>query len=286
MLSDFETALKRLHNAGKKRFGDQWVQKLERRRAKMEGAYATLFETDRDPIPYLSLSAQTVYVFAYAPARAEYTRQFLLRHRKAFGKPLFDDKHVRVVSFGGGPASELVGLVRYLEDETTDEPVEAIEYVIYDKDGEWDTVATRITANLETDISVTISYDQVDAASRQKMGRIDLSEVDMVIFSYLMSELAKVGPKDQISENFRSTLAEMKIGSKILFIDNCHPLFIDYFRACKLVTGLMQKNDDDAPVDCSFDDMNGTFGVLSEALEWTPSTELRAVSKLIVRTRK
>ncbi len=182
MLSDFEFALKRLHNAGEKRFGDQWFQILERRRAEMEGAYATLVETDRDPIPYISLSARTVYVFAYAPARAEYTRQFLRRHREAYGQPLFGNSHARVISFGGGPASELVGLVRYLEEEGVGEPVEAIDYVIYDKDGEWEGVATYIARNLETDIDVTIRYDEVDAASWQRMAGIDLSKAEAIIY--------------------------------------------------------------------------------------------------------
>lgn len=109
MMRDFESALRKLHNAGKKRFGDDWIPRLERRRVKLEGAYATLYEQDRDPIAYASLSAQTAYVFAYAPARAEYTRQYLHRHKEAFGGPLFNSRDIKVVSFGGGPASELVG---------------------------------------------------------------------------------------------------------------------------------------------------------------------------------
>lgn len=285
MLDEFEPTLRKLHSAGKKRSGDDWTAKLERRRVKLEGAYATLYETDRDPIPYGSLSAQTAYVFAYAPARAEYTRQYLLRHREALATQLFDRPHIQVVSFGGGPASELVGLVRYLEDEGAGEAVEKIDYVIYDKDGEWAEAAISIISSLETDIEVDIRYEEVDAASRSRMAAIDLSDTDMIIFSYIMSELAKVGRKDQIAENFRSTLGNMKLNSKILFIDNLHPMFIEYFRSCKFVRGLTQKNDDDAPVNCDFSDMSGTFKVLSEALDWTPRTELRSVSKLIVRTR-
>jgi len=284
-MDEFEPTLRKLHGAGRRRFGDDWIPRLERRRAKLEGAYATLYEPDRDPIPYVSLSAQTAYVFAYAPARAEYTRQYLLRHRAVLGAPFFNNPHIQVVSFGGGPASELVGLVRYLEDADAGEPVESIDYVIYDKDGEWTEAATDIVNSLKTEIDIELRYEAVDAASRRGMAAIDLSETDMVIFSYIMSELTKVGRKDQIAENFRNTLAKMKLNSKILFIDNLHPIFIDYFRSCKFVTGLTQKNDDDAQVICDFSDMPRTFRVLSDALDWIPRTELRSVSKLIVRTR-
>lgn len=285
MIANFESALQKLHKAGIKRFGDEWIAKLSRRRAKLEGAYATLYEQDRDPIPYASLSAQTAYVFAYAPARAEYTLQYLLRHREALAEPLFSAPDIKVVSFGGGPASELVGLVRYLENVEAGEPVKSIEYTVYDKDGDWNDVATGIVNGLETDIKIGMRYEGVDVASRGRMARIDLSDTDLVIFSYIMSELARLERNEQIIENFRNSLGKMKINSKILFIDNLHSIFIKYFQACKLVTGLTQKNDDGAPVNCNFASFSGTFAMLSNALEWTPRTDLHSVSKLIVRTR-
>lgn len=284
MRMEFEPALLALHRAGKKRFPNDWMLRLEARRVKLERAYATLYEQDRDPIPYSSLSAQTAYVFAYAPTRAEYVRQYLERHRVAFGKPLFGKQEISVVSFGGGPASELVGLVRYLEDRREDELVERIEYAVYDKDGDWTEVATNVIRSLETDISVEAIYEEVDAGSRSRMEQIDLSEVDMVIFSYVMSELAKVGRKDQIIENFRSVLNNLSVGAKILFLDNKHKMFIDFFRSCKLVAGLREKNDDGEAVTCDFSEMTGTFALIADALDWSPRTELNSVSKLVVRT--
>lgn len=283
MMRDFERALRKLHNAGRKRFGEDWIPKLERRRVKLEGAYATLYEQDRDPIAYGSLSAQTAYVFAYAPVRAEYTKQYLSRHRAVLGRPLFGSSSVKIVSFGGGPASELVGLVRFLEEDEV-EVVDTIEYVVYDKDGDWAEVANDVITNLQTDIKIDMNYVEVNAASRKLMSDIDLSQTDMVIFSYIMSELARLGRKDQIAENFRGMLGRLKVGAKILFMDNLHPIFIEYFQACKLVSRLNQRNDDDAAVFCPNEDMPDTFKFLSDALDWTPRTELRSISKLIVRT--
>jgi Putative SAM-dependent methyltransferase len=284
MRAEFESVLKVLHRQGAKRFGGEWTVRLQQRRAKLEGAYATLYEQNRDPIAYAPLSAQTAYVFAYAPTRAEYTRQYLLRHRNALGTPLFTREHIQVVSFGGGPASELVGLVRYLEDGAAGEPVTAIEYVVYDKDGDWNTVATAVASAIDTNIEITLRYEEVDAASRTRMANINLSDSDLVIFSYVMSELAKLEVADQIVINFRSVLAQMRLNSKILFIDNLHPIFIRFFQSCKLVNGLNQRNDDGDPIICNFPQMEGTFKELSQLLEWTPRTALNSVSKLIVRT--
>jgi Putative SAM-dependent methyltransferase len=282
MLVDFEGELRRLDQAGRKQFGADWIPSLKQRRVTLEAAYATLYQQDRDPISYASPSAQTAYVFAYAPARAEYARQYLHRHRTKLGQKLFDRKEVRVVSFGGGPASELVGLVRYLEG--ADEPVRHIRFTIYDKDGDWANVAKNIVNALKTDIEIEMCYKSVDAASRDLMAAIDLSETDMVIFSYIMSELARVGRSEQIATNFREVLGTMPLNSKILFIDNLHPIFIDFFRSCKLVKGLNQKNDDGDTVTCNFAAADGIFGELSDSLEWEPRTDLRSISKLIART--
>jgi hypothetical protein len=282
MQSDFECALVKLDHAGKRQFDADWIPSLKQRRATLETAYATLYQQDRDPISYSSLSAQTAYVFAYAPARAEYVRQYLNRHRAKLGQTLFDRQDAHVVSFGGGPASELVGLVRYLEGAA--EPVRRIRYTIYDKDGDWAKVAGDIVHALTTDIKIEMCYESVDATSRNGMAAIDLSETDMVIFSYIMSELARVGRSDQIVTNFRHVLGNLPLNSKILFIDNLHPIFIEFFQSCKLVRGLKQKNDDADAVNCDFAVSQGIFGELSRSLEWEPRTDLRSVSKLIVRT--
>lgn len=286
MLDAFERALRNLHAAGRKKFGDGWLVRLAKRREKLKQAYASLDESDRDPIPYSSLSARTAYVFAYAPTRAEYARQFLLRHRAALGATLFGKDNIKVVSFGGGPASELVGLIRYLQDPASGEDVKKVRYAVYDKDGDWEEVADDVTSSLNTDIEIEVGYNSVDASSQKKMGEIDLSDVDLVIFSYIMSELAKLEKRDNIADNFRNLLSTMSVNSKILFIDNLHPIFIEYFRSCKLVRGLLQKSDDGDPVDCDLPDFTGTFDALAKALDWRPRTDLRSVSKLIVRTVK
>ena len=225
-------------------------------------------------------------MFAYAPTRAEYTLQYLLRHRAALNAPLFAKRDIEVVSFGGGPASELVGLIRYLESPESGESVNAVHYSVYDKDGEWEDVARDVVSSIQTEIEIDVNYLTVDASSRREMANIDLSKADLVMFSYFMSELAKLESRDRISENFRGTLSGMKVGSKILFIDNKHKIFTDFFRSCKLVRGLIEKSDNGDPVDCRFPAYSGVFDSLAKSLDWQPRTNLSSVSKLIVRTVK
>lgn len=285
MINVFESALRKLDRKGIRRWGDDWLSRIERRKETLVTAYAALDVADRDPIAYSSLSAQATYVFSYAATRAAYTKVFLSRHRASLGGPLFTRPDVSIVSFGGGPASELVGLLHYLDDPRNGENVTDINYVIYDKDGDWEEVAADVLAGVATDINVTLTYQEVDVSNRRLMGAIDLSDIDMVMMSYLMSELCKLSRRDRISENFRNCLSTLSVGAKILFIDNLHSLFIDYFRSCKLVRGLVEKSDSGDRVEFDLPTMTGTFEKFEGKLG-TPRTDLKSVSKLIVRTLK
>jgi hypothetical protein len=71
----------------------------------------------------------------------------------------------------------------------------------------------------------------------------------------------------------------------MLFIDNLHPIFIEYFRSCKQVNGLTEMSDSGEQILCDFAENTVTYSLMSELLDWVPRTDLKSVSKLIVRTK-
>jgi len=281
MLGDFELELRRLHQSGSNQFAEDWITKLKERRINFEAAYKTLDKQNREPISYSSICAQTAYIFAYAPVRAAYTFTFLQRHRAALEQVFFDKEEIQVCSFGGGPASELVGLVRYLED--AGEPVQRIRYRVYDKDGEWEEIARNIVAALASEIMIDIDYFPVDVSSKEAMAAVDLSTTDLLMFSYVMSELAKIETAGQISKNFQQIISLMPKNSKIFFQDNLHPIFIRYFESCLHKTSFRQFNDNGDTVDFAFPDNPEIFEIISNNTEWNPRTELKSVSKFFIR---
>jgi len=179
--------------------------------------------------------------------------------------------------------SELVGLLKYLNEEGVGEPVERISYWVADKDGEWAGIAEVILEHLDTEIEIGMDYRQLDVADPKAMESIELGGIDMVIMSYVMSELCMLEARQQIAMNFRSTLAGLSAGSKILFLDSKHPLFINYFRSCKQVEGLEERNDDGNSVCFDLPQFPPTHALFQDQLDSTPRTELNAVSKLIVK---
>ena len=134
MISEiFEELLLSLDELGRDARGESWEDDVAEELIGLRAAYDCLTEPDRSVIDYSDPATQAAYVYAYAIGRAEFTYQLLKRHRAALGAPIFKTKEARVTSLGGGPGSEIAGLVKYLLDEDSGEEVESIKYWVFDK---------------------------------------------------------------------------------------------------------------------------------------------------------
>lgn len=281
MLSAFEQALKVLHDKGFAAHQNQWMPKVKESWDRLIQSYQQLAQRDRKPIDYSGNEVQAAYLYAYAMPRAYFTHEMLRRHRQATGAPLFPAGAIEIVSVGGGPASELVGLLEYLGDAAHGETVTAIKYRVFDKDAGWRDVAIEVAAAADTSIDVEISYDHLDLADSEKCAAIDISGADLIIFSYLMSELCTLEISDVIALNLRNMLSRLKAGAAILFIDSLYPKFIEFFRSCRMFIG-RQKNDDGAGVDLPLPSFLPTFKSYRDTFDRNPRMDASVVSKWLV----
>ncbi|HEX4738169.1 MAG TPA: hypothetical protein VH331_11470 [Allosphingosinicella sp.] len=283
MIEAFEEVLADVDERGRTMLGDEWMGCVEQALRSLEAAYPTLTEEGREPIDYSALPVQGAYLYAYALPRAAFTYEFLKRHREAIGRPLFDGPNLVVVSFGGGPASELVGLAQYLGNEEFGETVDTVAYRVFDKDGEWAEIAEAVAENINTRIRISMTYRELDLADSERAEKVDLSRVDLVILSYIMSELCALKERDAIQANMQRMFSSLPSGSKMLFVESKHPTFIKYFQGCKLVAGLRQRNDDGGAVNLVLPDLTRTYRAFEERLGRSPRMDGNIVSKWILR---
>lgn len=281
MLAPFERALAKVHSEGVKANKFLWMLRVRSSRRSLVKAYQQLTVAGREPIDYSSPPVQAAYLYSYAMPRAYFTSEMLRRHRNAIGEPLFRGGELEVVSFGGGPASELVGLIDYLEDAANGESVTNISYRVFDKDGEWHAAADEVLSALSGSLNIRTSYEQLDFADQKGCSAVDVSSADLVIFSYLMSELCAVQESDQIAQNFRDLLSKMQTGAAMLFIDSRHTQFVQFFQSCRQYIG-RQKNDDGDGVDLTVPPMSPTFQVYRDAVGDDPRMDAAIVSKWVV----
>jgi hypothetical protein len=281
MLGAFEQALKALHGRGISKHPTQWMSRVKNSWDLLIQLYQQLTQQDREPIDYSVCETQAAYLYAYAMPRAYFTHEMLRRHRQTMKAPLFPKGTIEVVSFGGGPASELAGLLEYLGDPAHGERVTAVNYRVFDKDADWRDVAQEVAAAIETSIELEVRYEQLDLADAKECAGVDVSTADLVVFSYLMSELCALETSDLIAQNFRNMLSRMKTGAAMLFIDSLHTKFIQFFQSCRQFIG-RERNDDGDGVDLPLPSFLPTFQSYRDTFDRNPRMDASVVSKWLV----
>jgi hypothetical protein len=284
MLYTFENVLLELDGYGRLEHGSQWMAEVTAGVANLEASYKKLGEQGRDAIDYSPLPTQAGYLFAYGMPRAYFTHEFLKRHRAALGRPLFARNSISVVSFGGGPASEIVGLLNYLNDANMGEPVTSVAYRVYDKDVDWQGTAEKIVGKIASDISLKMVYDQLDLADNTATGKVNVSDADLIVFSYIMSELCALATKDTVASNVNKILGTMSSGAAMLFVESKQTEFIRYFKDCKGYNG-KQINENADGVNITLPEFPSTFRNYAAELDRRPrmSSE-KIISKWYVKS--
>ena len=158
----FDDLLGGLDQHGRDEFGLDWTEAVLSSLEGLREAYECLTVNGRVPIDYSTLPTQAAYVFTYAIGRAEFTYQLLKRYRVSLGEPIFPNPEVRITSLGGGPGSEIAGVVKYILDPESGENVNSIEYWVLDKNAEWENLCQSIVDDLSAFLPVKLVYAPLD----------------------------------------------------------------------------------------------------------------------------
>lgn len=235
----FEKLLYSLDQQGQDEREDDWSEDVSTSLESLRESYDTLTVKDRAAIDYGELATQAAYVFAYAIGRAEFTYQLLKRHRAALGAPIFSGDKVTITSIGGGPGSEIAGLVKYLLDPESDENVKSIKYWVLDKDKAWEHLCQSVVDSLEAYIPVELNFIAVDLCKPKSFKNISLAGDDMIILSFIISELCALTDKDKAESTLRELYQTLDNGAKIFYNDSNASSFYYFFNDTrKFVKGL------------------------------------------------
>jgi hypothetical protein len=250
-------------------------------------AYDNLTVPGRSEIDYSDLATQAAYVFVYAIGRAEFTYQLLKRHRAAVGKPLFPNSVARITSLGGGPGSEIAGVVKYLLDPSNGENVNSIKYWIFDKDGDWANVCRALVNDLSEFLSIELVFDTLDLCDQKECKKISLTGDDLLILSFVISELCAITKKSDAENSLRELYKTLDDGSKVFYNDSNASSFYYFFNDTrKFVKGLgkvSQKSEivDKIGITLKF---GPTYTEYMDHFDVTPHLTSDALSKLLIRS--
>ncbi|MFN8049804.1 MAG: hypothetical protein U0P48_14685 [Ancrocorticia sp.] len=148
-------------------------------------AYADLKNTKREPINYVSPQARFAYIYKYTVAHADYIRQLIESNAELLA--LFKSESVSVACVGGGPGSDLLGVLKHMirfGSKTT------LTCYLFDRERAWGDSWSEVAKPLAADFQLYPVFQQMDItdASQWASYRKFLG-ADLFTFSYFLSEV-------------------------------------------------------------------------------------------------
>ncbi len=200
----------------------------------LSSEYEKLTQATSAPIDYSDGVKRFAYIYKYTVAHADYIMQTIERSKAL--RDLLAKNSIEVACLGGGPGSDLLGILKYLIK--TGATNLSLKCYIFDKERAWGDSWSDVASQLKPPFQVFPVFQQMDVtdpntwASYQKFLRADLFTL-----SYFLSEVWKI--KAAAEPFFERCMSQMKSGSMMLFVDNNDPRFRDWFDGMAKKHGLV-----------------------------------------------
>jgi hypothetical protein len=163
------------------------------------------------------------YIYRYSTAHANMAYEFI-RSSEVLSK-LFDQETLTISCVGGGPGSDLLGVLKYLFDK---KKKPKIYFYLLDKEEAWGESWADVDQVVGRDLNSSTNFRPLDVCDRevwQKQRKF--LQADLFTFIYFFSEL--YSQKDDAEEFFDYLFDGTKKGARFLFIDFRDSNLTDWF---------------------------------------------------------
>jgi hypothetical protein len=192
--------------------------------SRLSGLYGNLLRNTQ-PIDYSDPVTRFAYIYRYVTCHANLVFRRIETNNTLGG--LFDQESVQIASIGGGPGSDLLGVLKYCEEAGV-KP--RLKFLLSDREQVWGESWEDIDNNIDGDFQLRTVYQQLDVtdpatwAFRLKY----LHQTDLFTFTYFFSELYNV--RQQAAPYFETLFAGARPGAHFLYIDNADDRFNEFDR--------------------------------------------------------
>lgn len=284
ILDAISKVLADLDEAGEAEFGETWDDRVAEVLDGFPGSYANLTKPDREPIDYGSLAAQAAYLFMYAPRHADFMRQILQRFRQEQTGPIFNPGQLSVTSLGGGPGSELLGLLAYLSEPANGEQVTNVIYFVLDRELAWEHVAVAVADAANCGIAVEVRFIQWDVTDSKSVNSISLKDDDLTIASYFISEICSIQPYDVVRNCLTSLFGTIRNGAFLIYNDSGSYPFYSYFNGRKNAAGYyVERKEFLEEMDSELPHLTGTMSEYEDRFDRAPKLDGYILAKVCQR---
>jgi len=185
--------------------------------------YGQLTRPNTKPINYSDPIKRFAYLYKYTVAHADYIMQGIQESDELCA--LFRRTEVDVSCLGGGPGSDLLGILKYI---MASECSPTLTCYIFDKERAWGDSWSRVARRMNATCRLHPVFQQMDVTDSHTWSCYEeYLQADLFTLSYFMSEVWKF--KTNAEPFFNHTLSRSKPGALVLFIDNNDSRFHGWF---------------------------------------------------------
>lgn len=145
-------------------------------------------------------------------------------------KRLFSDGVARLTCIGGGPGSDILGTLRYLQVMASTEKVEKLVCHLLDREQAWEDTWTEVENHLDTCIALNTNFQPLDVTNVASwQSQKEFLQADVFTLSYFVSEVKVLDVHGAVSAFWKTLFAEAKSGAIFVYNDNGGGKFASYF---------------------------------------------------------
>lgn len=222
----------------------------------LRGQYAKLMEGA--DIDYSHPVTRFAYIYTYVTSHANLVCSIIENTPEL--QAVFDQQDKTNVScIGGGPGSDLLGILKYL---MTSGKKKAVKFQLCDREKTWAESWSDVDDKVDPEFRISTSYLPLDITNSQDwMPHAKHFQADLFTMIYFMSEVAS--SKEVANLYFSSLFSQAKKGSLFLFVDNNSKDFYSWFDDLAMSNGVSIIKQEEtymtAPVDEKKDDLGIYF---------------------------
>ena len=223
-------ALDELYGETKDEHGAAADAEIKKRIDYLTRSYKELGRSSRRSLDYKDPAIRFAYVYKYVAAHADYLVQVMVALRSQLGCSLFNTKDARVSCIGGGPGSDIIAALKYLDEHKDEEPVERVTCYLVDGEQAWADTWTELSSSLELQIGLNTNFQALDVTQPDSWkSQKRFLRADLFTLSFFVSEVFSLGASGVVSEFWQTLFANATVGARFIYTDNGHFHFNDYF---------------------------------------------------------
>jgi len=183
--------------------------------------YAQL-QTDHHEIDYADPVTRFAYIYRYVTAHADYVCSLI---GSTALKKLLSAEKLNVSCIGGGPGSDLVGVLKCVEQAGT-KPT--LRFTLLDREATWSESWCDVDEKLSTSLKTNVNFQPFDVTDPKSWeSRRKYLNSDLFTLIYFVSETFCF--RDKAAKYYADLFRHAANGAYFLYIDNGHSCFSNWF---------------------------------------------------------